>query len=143
MANTTTQNLVAFLLADSSIAALVATRIYIGHVPQASTTPYIYVAKRAEEPWDDIDAIAYNPFREIIAVECWGDAGDVFGTTGLGHLVRVRCQGYAGTIGTGTVQRIEVVDADDDYAPRGSSGDEGLDFVVLDLTITNYQASLT
>jgi hypothetical protein len=143
MANTTAQNLVAFLDADSAIDALVAARIYMGHVPQSTATPYLYVAKRGEEPWDDMDVVAANPFRESFTIEAWGDPEDIFGTTGLGYLIRKRCQGHGGTMGSATVQRIEVADNDDEYQPRGASGDEGLDYAALEITITNRHAVLT
>jgi len=141
MAKGTSENLIAYILADASIAAIT-TEVVQGHVDQGQSRPYIWLSKRGEEPWDDLNIIATNPFREFFDVEVWATPAQLLPDTGLQWLLRKRLHGTKGTFGDGAVQMVYVSDHSDEYVPRGNQGDAGLEYASLNVEIINYQTAL-
>ncbi len=84
----------AHLLADASIAALVAARIYPLRLPQAATFPAIVITRISELRYDTLNATG-TLARPRYQVDSWARTHD--GATALGALCRRRLDGFTGT----------------------------------------------
>lgn len=110
--------LVAFLLADAGLSALVSDRITWGSRPQASALPAVVLHR--------IDGLrsysADGPSGLVssrVQVDCWGAS---YGSAkGLGRAVIARLSGYVGTTGGVQFQAAFAIDERDGYE-RGDSG---------------------
>ncbi len=105
---TISDGLRAHLLADASIAALVATRIYPLRLPQKVPTPLtgaIVLQRISSIRWAHLrgqGALARPRFQ----VDSWAQTYD--GAVALGTLVRSRLEGYQGTWSDGSSPPVEL-----------------------------------
>jgi len=107
-------NLIAYLLSQSPVTALVGTRIYKVRRPQATTLPAITVSKVGQEP-SFYQAKASSAATARFQISCWGATQDA--ARSVAEAVRGELDGYrAGTWGSGgTATTILCADHLDDY----------------------------
>ena len=84
------QGLVAHLLADSAVSAIVGTRVHPGAVPQGGTTPAIVYARASSDREVDMDGP--SDFVQVrMRVDCWHTT--YAGVKALADAVRVALNG--------------------------------------------------
>ncbi len=91
---TALEGLRAYLLANASIAALVAGRIYPLRLPEKVTYPAI-VLTRVDDIGDAHLRGTLSMTKARMQVDCWATTHDA--ATALGNLVAQRIDGYTGT----------------------------------------------
>lgn len=122
---TTEENLAAFLLADTAIAAAVgANGIAYNHVPQDDEAPYIFFQQQGADDDVALNDSAGVPTRARYAIECW--ARTPREAVSLKNVVHPRLHKHRGTFGASTVKGIFAADVDDNYVPNGAGDDSGL-----------------
>lgn len=87
------ESLRAYLLADASIAALVAERIYRKRLPQKVTMPAITYFKVSGVRHGNLRGVA-SAAEPRYQIDAWAINGD--GAEALGRLVRLRLEGFVG-----------------------------------------------
>lgn len=110
------ENLVDWLLADSTLAGYVGSRVFVNGL---SNDPgdFIFVRQSGSGFEDCLDDGAGNePFRRFYDVECWSDDLDV--SRAIGQRVQTYAHLYTGTFGETTVKRVFAADQDEDYQPK-------------------------
>lgn len=120
---TTEENMRAFLLADSNIAAD-AKAVSYNIVPQNKDTPYIFFQQSGSDDDIALGDSAGAPTRTRFAIEVWDSTP--LGAIQFKKLVQNRLHKARGTFGDTTVQGIFSADMDDQYVGLGNGGDEGL-----------------
>lgn len=130
------EDLLTYLLADSSIASAVGTRCHQNKAPHGYDGQYIWFGRAATENADAIDdAAGTAPFRQYFDVECCSD--DIDEAIDLADLVKAKHLAR-GSFGAGTIQGVFVTDHADDYIPRGVNSDEGMHVAALQLELVGY-----
>lgn len=90
--------LVAFILADSGILAIVGSRVYPLKIPQGidqTSIVYTRVSGISGHHMGGRDGLA----RARIQLDCWSKSADA--SSSLANLVKDRLDGYCGVMGTG------------------------------------------
>lgn len=122
-----------FLLADSSIAAVVGQNVHQGFVPEDTPLPVIYFTRTGTRTERALGDVGTQPFSHTFAVEAIGK--DLDESQSLADLVRTRCDGYpgsgVGTFADSTVKGIFVEDQSDDYEPQYGYHDASLSVEVI------------
>ena len=114
-----TQDVRTYLLTQSTVTALVGTRIYYDHLPQRATLPALVVNLITSVSQREVDA-ASGTARARVQVDCY--AATYAASASLGELVRKVTEQYTGTMGSTTVDRahVETVTELDDGPTDGS-----------------------
>jgi hypothetical protein len=118
-----------FLLADSSIAAVVGQNVHQGFVPEDTPPPVIYFTRTGTRQERYLGESGAQPFSHTFAVEPIGK--DLDESQELAGLIRTRCDGYIGTFADTTVKGIFVEDQSDDYEPQYGYHDASLSVEVI------------
>lgn len=129
------EQLIAYLLADTGVSALVATRVHEGQVPQVDTFPYVWLERHTKEQTGGLTPRETQLVEQRFNVECV--ATSIASAQTLAEAVRASLHEKRGVL-TGTeaaVQGVFVEDHSDDYLPRNSGEDEGLHIVSLDVSV--------
>lgn len=126
---TTEENLVRFLLADSTVTAKVGNRVDFNHVPESDGTPYIFFQQQGASDSPALDDTARTPYRPRYAIECW--AVTPADAVELKNILQGKLHLYHGTFGSGTVQGIFAEDVSDEYEYAGDGSDNGYYGVAL------------
>lgn len=126
--------LFSYLTADSSIAALVGTRVYPVKAPEDETRALIVYSR--------ISGIGDHTLRGVgglarprLQIDCWAPTPDV--AAQLARLVKARLDGFRGAIGTGDSPSVSVAvrgmflaDERDDYDDVAKQYRTSLDFMI-------------
>ena len=131
----TGEDLRTYLLADSSVAAIIGTRCYEGEVDESATLPFVWLRRRGVEYLGILGEVEGVPYREWFDCECVADGVDA--ALDLADAARARLQGTSGTLGSTVYQWVAVTDQEDDYIPRQQAADERLTIASLNLEIIN------
>lgn len=106
----------AYLLADSGVAAVVATRIYPIKIPQGvnqSSIVYSRISGRGDYHMGGPSGLAMPHYQ----IDAWAPKAD--DATALANLIKDRIDGFRGVMGTGpaavTVQGVFLIDEREDY----------------------------
>lgn len=126
---TTEENLVTFLLADSTVTAKVGNRVDFNHVPESDGTPYIFFQQQGASDAPVLDDSARTPLRPTYAIECW--AMTPADAVTLKNILQGKLHLYRGTMGSQTVKGIFAEDASDEYVYAGDGGDGGYHGVAI------------
>ena len=124
--------LVTLLKAQSSISAIVGTRVYVSKAPQKAALPHIVITQMRSEDYKSLDntgnlrAVDYD-------IDCRADRSVESET--LGNAVRTFLQDYSGAAGTYTIGAVLLNDETNDYEPPTDASDVGVHTVTLDVTI--------
>lgn len=132
------ESLAKYLISDQDIAAIVANRVHIDHVPQNYAGPYIWIgrssASDAAEECLTLGGDIYK-WREAFNIEVVSE--DPTDSEAVAGYIK-RAGSYAGPFGTGMAQAFMVQDHADDYLPRGLDMDEGRFVAALESEILGY-----
>ena len=110
------ENLRTWLLADSTIAGYVGSRVFVNTLDN-DDGDFIFVRQSGSDYEDCLgDTAGSEPFRRTYDLEVWSDDLDVSRT--LGQRVQVYAHLYTGTFGATTVKRVFAADQDEDYVPK-------------------------
>lgn len=134
------ENMIAFLLTDATLVALVDDRIYHNQIDETNPTlPLVWFRRRG---FDDLDLMGGQDAGLVPFIE-WFDMEAVGGSWGeakaVADALRAKLSGHQGTFGAGEVCFIRVQDAADDYIPHNQAAEEDavLPVEALDLEVTN------
>lgn len=116
-----------YLLAQSTITDLVGTRIYwvrIPQKPQSETTyPCITYRRATGGHMHHLDN-AQGYAQPIFEIDVWGPDSEV--VENVGEQVRLKLQGFSGTMGTTDVGGVTLDDEQDFYIPSDIGDDIGV-----------------
>ena len=122
-----------FLIAGSSVTAIVASRVHQNMVPESSAIPYIWYRRaRTDEP-RTLDGGAPSGYEQFFDIECVSE--DLDECQSLAYAVRDRLNNYRGSFADSTVKGIFVEDHSDDYIPRSVSSDDVAHVAALSVQI--------
>jgi hypothetical protein len=124
--------LIALLTSESTIAAIVGSRVYFGKAPQKAALPYIVITQMTSEDFKSLDGT--GELRAIdFDIDCKADRALTAAT--LGDAVREFIQDYTGSAGSKTIGAVLLNDESTDYEPPQDGSDIGVHTVLLDVTI--------
>ena len=126
-------NLRTFLLADTDVAAIVATRVHQSSVPESVDAPYIWFTRDRSDGPRCLDNGVARTTEQQFSVECIAESLST--SQALADAVSDALDGYRGTFGDSTVKGVFVDDQTDDYIPRGVSSDDGAFVAALQVRI--------
>ena len=91
------------LSTDATVSGLVGTRIYPVLAPEGVALPYITYQRIAV---DHVESVAGSSglANALVQVDCW--AASYAGANALGEAVRLRMQGFRGTVGSQDIQAV-------------------------------------
>lgn len=134
MAKTQDDNLITFLLGDSSIAAKVGARVHFNHVPPDTNFPRIHFIRTATERDGCLDDAAGSaPTRERFQLDI--QARDERDTEDLRKLVEARLNCYRGTFGDTTAAAIFAEQQNSGYESRTTGQDNGIYTATFDVEV--------
>ncbi len=121
------QGLVAHLLADGPVAALVGTRVYPGEIPQGASGDAIVYTRTSENRSVDMDGP--SDFVSVaMSVDCWSDSKA--GSITLAEAVRVALNGVGiaspRLLGAESVQLVSLENQTDVHNFQGDRRDYGV-----------------
>ena len=126
------EGLPALLRGESTISALVGTRVYPFHAPQTAILPYIVVTQLNSEEFKDMAAT--GPLRAVdFDVDCKADRATE--SRALGKIVREFLDDYSGAAGSETISAVLMNNESTEYEPPTDGSDRGIYTTLLDLTI--------
>lgn len=125
------ENLVTFLTADAGVSAI-STLIAVGWIPDADSTPYVWVSLQDEEDELDLDGSS-GYARSRFDIECCSD--DIGEAKDLGKAVKTALDGYRGTFGTTHSMGAFVETKDDDYLPLNADDDDQICIAAMGLMV--------
>lgn len=122
-----TENLIAFLLDDSSLSASLGTRCNQIRGLQEFTYPFCVLFRTGTDGDTErtVDqSVGTAPFRKFYDIEVVSD--DVDEAADIAERVKAYADGYSGAFGDTTIQGLFIEDHDDDYQARAVAGDEAV-----------------
>ena len=123
--------IIARLLADPGVTAIVGTRVHPGSVPQGTALPAIVFNRVDGAPLYSDDGEA-GLETERVQIDCWSDSYSE--AKRLARAVRASLSAFAGTVAGVAFQNI-LLDAERDLRERGSGAESypfrtSLDFII-------------
>lgn len=127
----------AFLLADTAIAALVATRVYPLKLPQGVPAGAAIVYTRISGGGDYTMVGPSGLAGPRIQIDAWASSADA--AANLSNLIKNRIDGYRGVMGSGanaiTVHGVFVADLREDYDDSAELYRSGRDYFIHHLEL--------
>lgn len=124
--------LVALLAGESTVNALVGSRVYVHRAPQGAAYPHIVITQMSTEEFKSLDQT--SGLRMItFDIDC--KAKTSLGSVALANAVRVFLDDFTGTAGSYTIQAVLFNDEADDYESPEDGSDNGVYVVTLDMDI--------
>jgi hypothetical protein len=133
--NDVAENLIAFLLADAAIAALVGENVHQNQVPHEAVFPFIWL-QQAGVNYEGVTDAAPGTEPDDFLFDLESVSDDVDQAAELSALVRNRLAFWRGAFGDSTVQSILVDDHEDDYLKRNENADQGIHVASLRATVS-------
>ena len=124
--------LVSLLANETTISAIVGTRIYISKAPQTAALPHIVITQIGSEENQTLDGTTGLRFVDF-DIDCKADRSVEAET--LGNAVRVFMDDATGTAGSQTITQCLLNDESTDYEPPVDGSDKGVHVVLIDVTI--------
>jgi len=118
------------------IAALINGRVHVGKVPknQANKFPRIFLQRTGKEYDCDMDGTKGNYIEDTFALEVISNASSDCLKLSDELWKDVHCH-YGNIASTQTVKGILLESQDDDYEPKGTGGDLGLDIAAFSMRV--------
>ena len=120
---TTEENLRAFLLSDTGIAAACGSRVAYNHFAQTKGNPRIFFQQSGAADDVALDDSAGVPNRPQFTIESIASTPE--GAVALKNLVHAKVNKHRGALGDTTVKGIFAADVADNYTPKGLGEDAG------------------
>lgn len=134
--------LVALLTSESTVSALVGSRVYVNKAPQAvyssngtrtpKLAPHVVITEMGTEENESLDGSGELRFMEF-DIDCKADRS--VDAEGVANAVRLFLQNYTGPAGEYTVAALHVQDEIDGYEPPTDQSDVGVHVVTIDVRI--------
>ena len=133
MAAVIEENLISWLLADSTIGNAVGSRVFDNQLAN-DKGDFIFV-QQEDSGYEDCldDSSGGQPFRRFYSVECWSE--DLSRARVLGQRVQAYAHLYTGTFGDTTVKRIFAASQSEDYQPKADGSSDSFHGVFLRLEV--------
>jgi len=123
---------VSLLTGESTISAIVGSRVYVSKAPQSAVLPYIIITQMSSNENQTIDGSTGLRFVDF-DIDCKADRSVESET--LGNAVRTFIDDYTGTAGSETVKAVLLNDESTQYEPPTDGSDTGIYTTLLDVTI--------
>lgn len=141
------KGLALFITGDTGVAALIGDRLYPTKLPEGTARPAVTYARTATRRDYGVSGVL-NPVRATVEVSCWGDSyadaktladavRQATRTDGKGN-GKTLGDGYRGPMGAADeffVQKTDVGDDADGYAPPVDESDQGVYSVSLSVGV--------
>ena len=124
--------IVSLLANESTISAIVGSRIYISKAPQKAALPHIVITQMQS---DEMGALDDTPgLRSLdFDIDCKDDRS--VGAYDLGNAVRIFLDDFTGTAGSQTIKAVYLNDESTDYEAPTDGSDKGVHVTLIDVTI--------
>lgn len=124
--------LVSLLAGESTISAIVGSRVYVGHAPQGEARPHIVVTQMRSEEYKALDGT--GPLRMVsFDIDCKADR--TVTAESLAKIVRRFIDDYTGTAGSETIGAVLVNGETDAWESPFDGTDVGIYGVTIDADI--------
>lgn len=124
--------LVALLAGESTISAIVGSRVYITKAPQTAALPHIVITQMTSDEFNALDGTAGLRALDF-DIDCKSDRS--VGSQTLGDAVRIFIDDYTGAAGSQTIGAVILNSETTDYEPPQDASDKGVHVTTLDVTI--------
>jgi len=124
--------LVSLLVNESTVSAIVGTKVFLGKVPQRTELPYIMITQMDSNELQTLDGTTGLRFVTF-DIDCKADRSVEAET--LGNAVRVFLDDASGTAGSQTIKAVLMNSESTEYEPPTDGSDKGVHVVLLDVTI--------
>jgi len=124
--------LVSLLTGESTISAIVGSRVYISKAPQNASLPYIVITQMSSNENQTIDGTTGLRFVDF-DIDCKAERSVTSET--LGKTVRTFIDDYTGAAGADTVNAVLINDESTQFEPPTDGSDKGIYTTVIDATI--------
>lgn len=125
--------LVSLLTGESTISAIVSSRVYIGNAPEKAKFPYIIITQMAADDFLRLDGGTGNMRAIDYDIDCKSKTS--VETETLANAVRNYLKDYSGAAGSYTIGAVLLNDETDDIEPAANASDTHTYVTTLDLTI--------
>lgn len=122
--------LVAKIVSDATISALIGARCYVNKAPQKAPLPYVILTQLDSEEFQSLDATTSNLRSLTIDIDCKGRTFTECET--LTNAVKALLKDFSGTAGSYTIGASFFNSEVHDYEPAADGGDAGIFVVTLD-----------
>ncbi|MEO1994943.1 MAG: DUF3168 domain-containing protein [Planctomycetaceae bacterium] len=129
--------LVSLLANESTITAIVSSRIYISKAPQGAGLPHIVITQIGSDEFPALDGTPSLRFVDF-DIDCKADRSVTAET--LSKAVRAFIDDYTGTAGLQTIGAVLLNGESTDYEPPQDGSDTGIHTALLDVNIQYAQA---
>lgn len=129
------------LAADSTVTALVSTRIYRGTAPQSASLPYVVMHEISKPHAHDLSGASgmAEPRLQIDAI-----AADPDTCESITEAIRDTIDGFRGTLGTSNTTDVRrcwlVNELDDDFSPQ-DGGDTPIYRRIMDFSVAHTESA--
>jgi len=124
--------LISLLTGESTISAIVGSRVYISKAPRSAVLPYIIIEQMGSDENQTVDGSTGLRFIEF-DIDCKADRSTESET--LGNAVRDFIANYTGAAGNQTIGAVLLHDESTQYEPPTDGSDTGIYTTLLDVTI--------
>lgn len=131
-----TNDLRTYLLAQSAISDVVSTRIYPVWLPQNVTYPCITISRVSESHGHNLDSASGYAISRY-QIDCWATSYATAYT--LADAVRGELSGFAGTMGSTTVDSVVLENESDLHEPPSDGGSRGMYHIACDYIICHQE----
>tara|TARA_Y100000593_G_scaffold46010_1_gene87472 strand:+ start:223 stop:603 length:381 start_codon:yes stop_codon:yes gene_type:complete len=111
------------LNAASDVTALVSSRVYVGHAPQAASLPYIVTTLMSS---NELPVLNGSTGSRVLSYDIDCVATRSVTAEAVGGAVRSSLAGYSGTVNDDTIHTITIESESSDYDPPKSGDDVGI-----------------
>lgn len=126
------EDLKTYLVASTSINAVVAGRVHYNWAPQTSSYPRIWLQRQGTE--EELDMAGNGGLASTsFILEC--SSTGLSEAYSLADKVRARLHGASGALGNTTARLVTVTDQDEDYFPRSNDADDAVHVAALNVSI--------
>ena len=125
------------LTGESTISAIVGSRVYVSKAEQSAVLPYIIITQMSSNENQTIDGSTGLRFVDF-DIDCKADRSVESET--LGNAVRTFIDDYTGAAGSETIGAVLLNDESTQYEPPTDGSDTGIYTTLLDVTIQSTPA---
>ncbi len=126
-----------YLLAQTSITACIGQRLYLTRLPYDATFPAVSYQRMTGGYGHDLDG-ATGYCEAIFDFDVWGN--DTVANESAGEALRLKLQGFTGTMGSTSVKRVTLDNETDYFHPPQTGDDPGIHRINFRYTIGFYVA---
>ena len=122
--------LVAKIVSDATISALIGSRCFVNKAPQTAKLPYVIVTQLDSEEYITLDATTSNLRNITVDIDCKGRTFVEWES--LTNAVKALLKDYSGAAGSYVIGASFFNSEAHDYEPATDGGDAGIFVITLD-----------